>query len=478
MAALNFPTGAQSGDTYLGYIFDGIKWDPIVIPINQLINGSYNAVLDNTGTFTAPTGVIEGNLSIGGSIIGDISLHPDGSGTVEVNGARITNVGAPLSGSDAVNKTYVDNSATGLTWKDAVNLLANSNVALTGTTGTLVIDEHSALTQSHGNGYRILLKNQSTSLQNGIYVYSDNGSNYTLTRSTDADVYTKLTGASVFILEGTTYGKSGWVQGNHYLSSFSGQQWVQFTGGGSYSDGDGLTLTGSTFSVNVEPDGGIEIAADNLQLKSSIAGAGLTFTSGVLDVIGTTDRIVVANDAIDISSSYTGQSSITTLGTVTTGTWSANTLIESVGGTNQTSYTKGDILYASANNTLSKLAAGNTGQSLQINSSGIPVWNNTVYTLPVSDTVTGTVAKLITEVNLLAGVYTTVSATIGCSNSTDTATLTIYDGDTLLATLLNTGTPTQQQTTGFTLANDSYISFYLTGVTSTTTALIYGIGIK
>lgn len=245
------------------------------------------------GTQTSLAGLTEltvDNININGNTItstdtnGNISLDPNGTGTVDVNGAKITNVGTPTTDNDAANKAYVDNALTGLTWKDAVNLLADSNVALSGSTNTLVIDGHSVLTQAHGDGYRILLKNQSTASQNGIYVYSDNGSTYTLTRTTDADVYTELKGASIFVMEGTTYGKTGWVQTNHYLTDFSTQNWVQFTGGGSYSGGNGLTLTGSIFDVNVATNGGIEIAADALQLKSSVAGDGLSYSNGVLSV--------------------------------------------------------------------------------------------------------------------------------------------------------------------------------------------------
>ena len=267
-----------------------VSW--AAIPVSGSITiGSTSISLGATSTSLAGlTELTIDNLNFNGNIIsstntnGDISLDPNGLGNVDVNGAKITNVGTPEVGSDAANKDYVDNAVTGLTWKDAANLLADSNVELTGTTGTLVIDGHGALTQAHGDGYRILLKNQSTASENGVYLYSDDGSNYTLSRSADADTYAELKGASIFILEGTNYGKSGWVQGNHYLTNFSGQQWVQFNGGGAYSGGDGLTLSGSTFIVNVATDGGIEIAADNLQLKSTIAGSGLLYSSGVLSV--------------------------------------------------------------------------------------------------------------------------------------------------------------------------------------------------
>lgn len=353
---------------------------------NKLANsavtiGSTSVSLGSTSTsITGITELTVDNLNFNGNVIsstdtnGNISLDPNGNGTVDVNGARITNVGTPTSGSDAVTRDYVDNKITGLTWKTAVNLFANSNIPLTGNTNTVTIDSHATLT-SVNSGYRLLLINQTTGSENGIYDYIDNGTTYTLTRSTDSDTYQELIGASVYITEGTNYGKTGWVQSNTYLSSFSSQNWVQFAGSGAYGAGDGLSLTGTTFSVNAAANGGLEIAADNLQLKSTLAGNGLTLSSGVLDVVGTTDRITVAADSIDISSTYVGQTSITTLGTITAGTWSANTIVETKGGTNQTTYTTGDILYASGTNTLSKLNASTDGKILQL-SSGVPIWGD------------------------------------------------------------------------------------------------------
>ncbi len=152
------------------------------------------------------------------------------------------------------DKAYVDSVAAGLTWKNSVHLLATSNVSLTGSTGTLIIDGHAALTDTHGDGYRLLLVGQSTASENGIYVYSDNGTAYTLARSDDADVYTELVGASVFVLEGDTYSNTGWVQSDHYISSFAGQDWVQFSGAGTYTAGTGIDINGNIISVDATSD--------------------------------------------------------------------------------------------------------------------------------------------------------------------------------------------------------------------------------
>lgn len=250
---------------------------------------------------------------------------------VNMNSNKITNLGSPTSDNDAVTKIYVDDAIAGLAWKAAVNLIAygaGSNVALTGSTNTLIVDGHSAL-DSTDTGYRILLAGQTTASENGIYVYTDNGTTYTLARASDANTYQELIGASVYVQEGTTYGTSSWVQSNHYLTSFSGQTWVQFSGASLITAGDGMTKDGNR-----------------------------------LDVVGTTNRITANADSIDIASTYVGQTSITTLGTVATGTWDATTIAADKGGTGQSSYAIGDMLFADSSSTLAKLTAGTSGYPL------------------------------------------------------------------------------------------------------------------
>ena len=301
--------------------------------------GSTSISLGATSTSLAGlTELTVDNLNFNGNEIqstnsnGDIVLNPNGTGAVDVSGAKITNLAEPVLGTDAATKNYVDSAVTGLNWKDAVNLLADSNVALTGVSGTLVIDGHDALDPTDSGLYRILLTGQTTPANNGIYTYTDNGSTYTLSRSDDADVYTELISASVWVLEGTVYASTGWTQTNHYLTNFGGgsqfQSWVQFSGAGAYTAGAGLGQSGTSFFVNVATSGGIEIVSDELQLKSTLAGNGLTYSTGVLSVGGTSNRITINSDSIDIASTYVGQSSITTLGTITTGTWNGSVIAD------------------------------------------------------------------------------------------------------------------------------------------------------
>lgn len=363
---------------------------------NTLTNIANSSLVNSTVTIGSTTVALGGtsnslagltelsvdNLNLNGNTLssldanGNIVISPNGTGTVDVANHRITGVATPTNSTDAANKAYVDNAISGLQWKQSVHLMASTNVALTGSTSTLVIDNHSALDIAD-DSYRILLTGQTDSAANGIYVYSDNGSTYSLSRASDADSYQELVGCSVYVLEGLVYGKTGWVQGNHYLTSFTGQAWTQFSGAGAYVAGNGLSLTGTTFDVGAGL--GIQVNANDIALAASVAGNGLTYTSGVLAVGGTTNRITVTADSIDIASTYAGQSSITTLGTVTSGVWNATTIATANGGTGLTSATSRGIIYGNNGSAMGVTAASAIdGSFLREDSTGNPYWSNSI----------------------------------------------------------------------------------------------------
>jgi hypothetical protein len=150
--------------------------------------------------------------------------------------------------------------------------------------------------------------------------------------------------------------------------------WSQFAGAGSWTAGAGLSLSGTQFSIALGTNSSLTTVGGTLQVNSAIAGDGLSYANGVITTVGTSNRISISSSGIDIASTYIGQTSITTLGDITSGTWKATTIGSAYGGTGITSYTAGDILYAAAGGVLTKLAKGADGQLLKIDG-GLPVWS-------------------------------------------------------------------------------------------------------
>lgn len=323
-----------------GYLFIGMGSESGTYPAQDAVNhfiigGKYfTDMLDHTaGTLTASSALIVDaskkinelfidNIKIDGNTIsstdtnGNIYLAPDGTGTLDLSSKRISSLADPVSATDGANKRYVDAVASGVDPKASVRAATTANITLS---GAQTIDGVSVIA-----GDRVLVKNQSTGSQNGIYVAAAGA----WSRATDADTDAEVTaGMFTFVEEGTV------------------------------AAGYGYVLTTPNPIV--------------------VGTTALTFSpfSSAGSISGTTNRITVTAGVVDISALYVGQTSLTTLGTITTGVWNGTKVAEGYGGTNQSTYTTGDTLYASASNTLSKLGIGTTGQVYQV-VAGVPAWGD------------------------------------------------------------------------------------------------------
>ena len=192
--------------------------------------------------------------------------------------------------------------SSGLSWKQAANLLYDaSSPVLTGDTVTspLVIDGHAALGTAEAGVYRVLITNSDNA---GIYLYNVSGTTWTLDRATDGDVYSELIGAAIFIEEGTNYGATSWVQNNHYITDFTGQTWVQFSGQGTYVGSDSILIDGNQVSVILDSDS-LEITGSGLKVNYHTDGGldndgGLYVKTGTGVVIDNSGNVAIDTDVV------------------------------------------------------------------------------------------------------------------------------------------------------------------------------------
>lgn len=352
--------------------------------------------VDVGSTVTSILGLTElgiDELSINGNEIsstvtdGNIVIKPNGDGNVSVDSSRITNVSDPIDPQDAANKAYVDSVAQGLAVKPAVVAATTEDLGATydngnngvGATLTIpaieILDIDDITTWNLYDG--ILVKDQTNAYENGRYFVSTVGSSsidWILTRCTRCDEASEIPSMYIFVQSGTENASSGWVATAENFPNFQvgvdDITFTLFTNVATYQAGTGLALNGNTFDVQVDAQGGIEISSNNLRIKDTIAGDGLTYTTGILAVGGTTDRISVDADSIDIAATYIGQTSITTLGIVGTGEWQGTTVGTAYGGTGLTSFSLGDLIVGTSQGGLTTLAIGTAGKFLQVNTAG------------------------------------------------------------------------------------------------------------
>ena len=200
---------------------------------------------------------------------------------------KLTGLADPVGAQDAATKNYVDLVVQGLAPKQSVRAASLGNIATL--SGAMTIDGVALVA-----GDRVLVKDQTTASQNGIYVVAAGA----WTRAVDADVWGELVSAYVFVESGTTNADMG------YLSTVdpggtlgtTAVTFVQFTGAGQILAGAGLTKSGN--SLDVGAGTGIAVAADTVGLTGQALALHNLGSSGL---IVRTGAAAVAARAIAVS---------------------------------------------------------------------------------------------------------------------------------------------------------------------------------
>ena len=236
---------------------DGGAIDGATIGGNTPAAGSFTVV--NVDNVTVDTNTISTTNSNG-----DLILSPNGTGTVTVPSGYKNRAG--FGATSLVSKEYVDAVKVGLDFKDSVRVASTATVTVSGPGAAI-----DGITLSSND--RVLLKNQSTASENGIYVL--NGAASALTRATDADSSAEVTaGLFTFVEEGTVNADSGFVlttDGTITVGS-TALAFAQFSGAGQIVAGDGMTKSGNQLDVN-DDNITLEVASDAVRIKGITATA-------------------------------------------------------------------------------------------------------------------------------------------------------------------------------------------------------------
>ena len=249
------------------------------------------------------------------------------TGAVSLNSQKITGLADPTADADAANKGYVDGVAQGLDVKDSVVATTTAN----GTLSTAFANGQSIDGVTLQTGDRILIKNQSTASQNGIYNVNASGAP---SRATDMATGANAAGAFVFVEQGTVNAENGFVCTSDTGSAVVGSNnltFAQFSGAGQIIAGDGLDKSGNTLSVDLKANGGLVIESTELAVKldaSSITGTlaigdggtGATTASAALTALGLSNYAKTLIDDADAAAART------TLGLGSIATQAANSV--------------------------------------------------------------------------------------------------------------------------------------------------------
>jgi hypothetical protein len=216
------------------------------------------------------------------------------TGAIAMGTNKITGLGTPTDGTDAATKNYVDSAAQGIDWKASVRAATTAAVTL----ASDLEDGDTLDGVTLATGDRVLVKNQSTGSENGIYVVKASGAP---DRSTDADAGSELTSNfAVFVEEGTVNADQGYTLTNNGSITIgtTALTFTQFTGLGQIIAGTGLDKTGNTLDIDstVTTNDGTQTLTNKTINGSNNTITNVSLTSGV------TGTLPVANGGTGITS--------------------------------------------------------------------------------------------------------------------------------------------------------------------------------
>jgi hypothetical protein len=364
----------------------------------------------------------------------------------------------PVSALQLATKQYVDAVAQNL------NIHASCNAATTGTLasitgGTVTYNNGTsgvgatltlsvALTVLDGytlvNGNRIVVKNEVTQANNGIYTWATGGT--VLTRATDFDTNVEIaSGDFTFVTSGTLYANTGWVQTLPVTTvGTSPISFTQFSGAGTYTAGTGLTLTGTQFSITntlvtagaygsatavgtftVNAQGQLTLAGNTTITPAvgSITGLGTGVATALAIAVGTAGSVLVNGGVLGTPSSgtvtnLTGTASININGTVgaTTASTGAFTTVSATGVITSTLATGTAPFTVASTTQVANLNAATAGTATNATNVNLAAGTGATNYIPFSATATGN--QPLTTNTLLTYNYTNNALTAGVTGGT------------------------------------------------------------
>ena len=214
-----------------------------------------------TGQLLSTNGVLAPTfVTVDANYVDAVATSGDAmTGNLSMSGNMVTNLGTPTASTDAASKAYVDSVAAGLQIKAPVTCATTTNLA--SLSGLLTIDGVTLLANQ-----RVLVKDQFVSELNGIYSAAVGA----WSRTSDADTWSELVGAAVFVSSGSLNASTTWVCNVSAGGTLGATPvtFVQFGSSGTYTAGSGLTLVGNQFSITAP-------------VSVSLGGTGVTSLTGI-----------------------------------------------------------------------------------------------------------------------------------------------------------------------------------------------------